>query len=46
MTKEELIKAIQDYPDDAEVMTQPDLISRWDIADVFYDEKRQTIVIV
>ena len=46
MTKSELLKAIKDFPYDAEVMTQPDPFSRWDIVEVFYDKERDTIVIV
>ena len=46
MTKSELIEAIQGFPNDTEVMIQFDPFSRWDIAGVFYDKERNTIVIV
>lgn len=46
MTKAELIEAIKDYPEDAEVMTAITPSARWDIMDIFYDKERNTIVIV
>lgn len=46
MTKEELIEAIKDYPEDAEVMTSPGDNTRWDIFEVFYDKDLNTIVVV
>lgn len=46
MTKAELIDAIKDYPDDAEVMTTLAMYARCDIMEIFYDKERDTIVIV
>ena len=46
MTKEELIEAIKDYPEDAEVMTAITAYARFDIMEIFYDKERDTIIIV